>query len=236
MVGFPKDDYYYYKSAWVDMADEIVLHILPNTWNNDTGTNPIQVRIYTNCEYVELFINNKSMSNGKQQIKPLQYYSINVTYVEGAIQANCYNLSSDNNILATKLIETTGEASRIKLELEYPSNSNNTIHGDGLDVALISVYVVDDQNRIVPNANNTITFSLDREEIAFILGVGNGNPACHERDKSHFRSVYHGKARVLMQSMLNANGFVKLTASSPELASDTIKIQIENLITKMKTI
>ena len=239
IVGFPKDDYFYYKSAWVNMTDEIVLHILPNTWNGDTGTNPIKARVYTNCEYVELFINNKSVSNGKQQVKPLEYYSASITYSPGEIKANC--ISGDNEILATKVIETTGSPSTIKLEWEYPYNSEskqpNTIYGDGLDVALISAYVQDNQNRTVPNANNqTITFSLDNEKIAFILGTGNGDPTCHEPDHGSIRTVFHGKARVLVQSQLNQNGVVKLTASSPGLSSDTIEINIQKPMNEIKTI
>ena len=81
IIGFPKDSYFYYKAAWISLQDEIVLHVLPNTWNNDTEANPIQVRVHTNCEYVDLIINNKSVSNGKQKIKPLQYYQYtNVTF------------------------------------------------------------------------------------------------------------------------------------------------------------
>eukprot|EP01084_Bolivina_argentea_P180799 312351_1 len=76
MVGFPKDDYWYYRSVWTDINDEIIMHIVPNTWNGDTNTNPLQIRVYTNCKYIELFINNKSITNGKQKINPNEYYSI----------------------------------------------------------------------------------------------------------------------------------------------------------------
>ena len=130
--GFPKDDYYYYKSAWFNISDEIILYILPNTWNGDTNTNPIQVHIYSNCEYVELFINNKSQSNGqKQKIEYLEYYSVKVNYEPGVISCNCYD--SNNNILKTSIIETTNKAYAIKLQQEYPYN-NESIIGENHNV------------------------------------------------------------------------------------------------------
>ena len=230
IVDFPKDDYYYYKSAWYNVSDEMVLHIVPNTWNGDTGTDPIKARVYTNCEYVELFVNNKSMSNGKEKVRPLEYYSVDIRYEAGEIKAAC--LDEDDNILMTKVLETTGAAVALKLEWSYPYNSEsdmqNTIVGDGQDVALISVYVVDSEERVVPDANDTVQFSVDDESIAFILGVGNGDPgAGAARDKADFRDVYHGKARVLVQSMLNVGGKVKLTATASGLRSDTIEINVE---------
>lgn len=126
----------------------------------------------------------------------------------------------------------SGRATALRLKWAYPYNNGNgtgenAIIGDGQDVALISVFVVDSQNRVVPNANNTVTFTLDNESIAFILGVGNGNPGSGaERDKSNFRSVYHGKARVLIQSKLNKEGKVKLTATAKGLESDSITFNI----------
>jgi len=239
MVGFPKDDYFYYKAAWFNMSEEIVLHILPNTWNGDTQTDPINARVYTNCEYVEMFINKQSVSNGKVKVQPLEYYSAKIKYEAGEIRAHC--LDANGKVLMTKVLETTGAPSALKLEWTYPYNSesvmNNTIIGDGQDVALISVFVVDSEGRIVPNSNNTVTFALDDESIAFILGVGNGDPgAGTARDKADFRDVYHGKARVLVQSKLNMNGKVKLTATAAGLTSDVIEINIQKPMNSIKTV
>eukprot|EP01084_Bolivina_argentea_P180802 312356_1 len=238
MVGFAKDDYWYYRAQWTDINDEIILHLVPNTWNNDTNTNPVLVLVYTNCEYVELFLNNKSLTNGKQKINVGEYFSMNVTWIYGALSCNCYDVN--NNTLKIKTLETTNEPHAIKLGWEYPYNeesiTNNTIVSDGQDVALINVFVVDNQNRIVPNSSNLINFSIDNQDIAFILGVGNGDPASHERDKSNSRSVYHGKARILIQSMLNKNGKVILTAKSDGLVDDTIEINIQPTNYKIMTV
>ena len=104
IVGFPKDDYFYYKSAWKNASDDLVLHILPNTWNGDTGTDPIKARVYTNCEVVELFVNNKSVSNGKQTVKPLEYLSATIQYEPGEIKAVCTD--SGGKVAATQTMES----------------------------------------------------------------------------------------------------------------------------------
>ena len=55
-----------------------------------------------------------------------------------------------------------------------------TINADGEDVSVITVSVRDAQNRIVPVATNLVDFDL--EGPGKILGVGNGDPSCHEPD------------------------------------------------------
>ena len=222
--GFPKDDYFYYKAVWTAFEDEMVLHILPNTWNADIErTDVIKTRIYTNCKYVEVFLNNKSLSNGKQRVEPLEYYGLDVDYEPGVLSVNC--LDENDNILGTKAIETTNEPYGITLSQEYPYK-NGDIIGDGQDVAMINVFVVDNENRIVPNATNMVNFTIGSNDPGYILGVGNGDPACHEPDKASYRSVYHGKARVLVQSLFNQSGIVKLSAISAGLKSDTIDINV----------
>jgi beta-galactosidase len=54
------------------------------------------------------------------------------------------------------------------------------IDANGEDASIITVAVADEQGRVVPVANNLISFSL--EGPGRILGVGNGNPSCHEPD------------------------------------------------------
>ena len=37
--------------------------------------------------------------------------------------------------------------------------------------------------------------------VMVLYGVGNGDPACHQPDKTSYRSAFHGKARVIVQSI-----------------------------------
>jgi len=55
-----------------------------------------------------------------------------------------------------------------------------TIGANREDVSVVAVSIVDAQGRVVPTAGNHVTFSL--EGPGRILGVGNGDPSCHEPD------------------------------------------------------
>jgi len=105
------------------------------------------------------------------------------------------------------------------LQNEYPSDGR--IMADNQDVALIKVYVTDAQGRAVPDANNVINFSISGPGV--IYGVGNGDPACHEKDKGNSRSLFNGLARVIIKSTSSA-GAITVTASSSNLKSATVQV------------
>lgn len=58
LCGFPKDVYYYYQSWW---TAEPVLHLMPH-WNHTPGE-PVRVVVYTNCDAVELWLNQRKLVN-----------------------------------------------------------------------------------------------------------------------------------------------------------------------------
>ena len=72
-------------------------------------------------------------------------------------------------------METTGEPAAIQLEPDHA-----IINADGEDVSVVSISVTDAQNRVVPLATNLIHFELSGP--GKIIGVGNGDPTCHEPD------------------------------------------------------
>ena len=56
-AGFPKDSYYYFRSIW--NTEEITLHLAPHwNWIGEEGIFK-QVICYTNCEKVDLYINDR---------------------------------------------------------------------------------------------------------------------------------------------------------------------------------
>ena len=63
---------------------------------------------------------------------------------------------------------------------------------------------------------------------AEIIGVGNGNPNCHEPEKGNKRSLFYGLAQVIIQSK-EGSGPITLTASTPGLKPATITINAEQV-------
>jgi beta-galactosidase len=168
MCGFPKDLYYYYQSWWTDRP---VLHLFPHwNWPGQAGQ-AIDVWCFSNCKQVELFLNGKSL--GRKTMKPNSHLDWMVNYEPGTLSAKGYD-ANDKLITETK-VETTGAPAAVQLE---PDRA--TINADGEDVSVITVSVRDAQNRVVPVATNLVDFDL--EGPGKILGVGNGDPSCHEPD------------------------------------------------------
>ena len=166
--GFPKDNFYYYQSWW---TTNIVLHLLPHwNWPGKEGQ-PIRVDALSNCKAVELFLNGNSL--GKQVMAKDSKLTWNVTYAPGTLSAKGFD--SDGNVIAETKEETTGDPAAIQL---VPNRT--TINADGEDVSVFTVSATDAQGRMVPVAANKINFALIGA--GKILGVGNGDPSCHEPD------------------------------------------------------
>jgi len=165
--GFRKDDSWYYQAWWTDQP---VLHLLPHwNWPGKEGLE-IDVRAFSNCEEVELFLNGQSL--GKQAMKKNSELKWLVKYAPGTLSAKGYN---GGKIVAEAKVETTGEPASVQL-----TPDSSTINADGENVSVFTVAVTDAQGLVVPVASNLVQFALDGH--GRILGVGNGDPSCHEPD------------------------------------------------------
>lgn len=208
--GFAKDSYYYYQSWWTDQP---VLHIFPH-WNwPDKKGQVIDVWCYSNCKRVELFLNGQSL--GRKTMPRYSHLQWSVKYEPGTLSAKGYD--DQDNVIAETKVETTSEPAAIKLE---PDRTNLT--ADGEDIALITVKIVDSQGRTVPVANDEVTF--DVAGAGHLLGLGNGDPTCHEPDKGTRRRAFNGLCLAIVQSS-RTSGSIVIQAHSPGLKSATVIVQ-----------
>jgi beta-galactosidase len=167
--GFPKDNWWYYRAWW---TKEPVLHLSPHwNWPGKEGQE-IRVDALANCHEVELFLNGTSL--GKQEVNPETRMTWQVKYAPGTLSAKGYDAAG--KVVSETKVETTGAPAALQLEAWKPTLDANP---GGSDV--VNVSVVDDKGRVVPTAMNEISFSVSGP--AKILGVGNGNPSCHESDQ-----------------------------------------------------
>ena len=167
MCGFPKDNFYYYQAWWTERA---MVHLLPHwTWSGTEGQE-IDVRCFSNCDEVELFLNGQSL--GKQAMPANSHLRWKVKYTPGTLAAKGLKAGQ---VVAGDTVETTGAPAALKLTPDRPA-----INADGEDISIISVAVADAQGRVVPTAGNLVRFELSGP--GKILGVGNGDPSCHEPD------------------------------------------------------
>jgi beta-galactosidase len=207
LCGFPKDSYYYYKSWW---SNEPVLHVFPHwNWAGKEGQE-IPVWVHSNCDEVELFLNGVSL--GKQTVKPLHHLEWKVKYAPGKLVAK--GIRKGQSLEAKR--ETTGAPAAIRLTAD-----RSALTADKADLSVVTVEVVDAQGRVVPTAGNKIAFALTGP--AALIGVGNGDPSCHEPDKGNSRSAFNGLAQALVQTT-RETGEITLKATSPDLKEAVLKL------------
>ncbi|PTY07115.1 beta-galactosidase [Opitutaceae bacterium EW11] len=214
--GFPKDSLYYYRAWWTSQP---VLHLAPHwNWPGKEGQE-ILVQAFSNCAEVELFLNG--VSQGRQAMKRYsKLFWRGVRYAPGTLSAKGYDTAG--KVVAETQIETTGEATHILL-----TPDRTTINADGEDVAVFTVAALDAQGRTVPLAQNKVDFTL--EGAGKIIGVGNGDPNCHEPDvyiasqARWSRSLFNGLAQIIVQSTRSA-GEIRLNAASDGLAAGHVTL------------
>ena len=195
--GFRKDNSYYYQAWWTDKP---LLHLLPHwNWPGKEGQE-IRVWAHSNCDEVELFLNDKSL--GRKTMERNSHLEWNVPYAPGTLLARGFK--NGKEILSDR-VETTGEPAVVKL-----TPHRTALHADGRDVSVITVEVLDAEGRHVPTANNEVTFNISGP--GRIIGVGNGDPSSHEPDK--FVEIVDSVAPEWR--MLNVDG----TDNRPEIAVD----------------
>lgn len=211
VCGFPKDKYYYFESCW---SAKTMVHVVPGSWNwPGKEGQPIRVLAYSNAKRVELFLNNKSL--GAQDMPHDGHVEWQVPYEPGKLTANA---TTDGKLLATDEVQTTGVPTRLAL-----TTDRTTLHADGADAVIVAASLLDDQGRVVPNADQRVTFHLTGG--GRLLGVGNGNPADHDPDKANSRNSFHGRCIVLVQAGVQSAD-LKLTATSPGLASSSLGFSV----------
>lgn len=215
--GFPKDNYFYYQSQWTAKP---VLHVFPHwNWPGKEG-NAISGWVHSNCEDVELFLNSTSL--GRKPMPRNSHLEWNVNYAPGVLLARGF---TGGKMIAEARQETTGAPTAIRL-----TPDRQTISADGEDVAIFTVAILDENNRIVPIADNEVSFTLTGP--GKIIGVGNGDPSSHEPDKATQRKAFNGLAQAIVQARKQP-GDIVLSAHSSGLRSATVKITAEAAVLRL---
>lgn len=212
MCGFPKDHFFLYKSMWTDKP---MVHILPHWTHPDKEGIEIPVVVYTNCDEVELFLNEKSLGNQKYQDEQLVWL---VPYTKGTIKA----LAKKNGKVLVQASQTTaGEATKIKLlpdKIQITANRTDVVH--------VAVDITDENGIFCPHAQNVIEFEVSGP--AKIIGVDNGDPIDLSAYKADVRRAFRGKVMLLIQAT-NETGEINIKANSKNLESGFTKISCVKL-------
>jgi len=208
LAGFPKDAYYMYQSEWTNKP---VLHLFPH-WNWNAG-DTIDVWCYSNCEEVELFLNDNSLGTIKKTGEDL-HLQWRTVFIPGTLKAIGRSEGKEDLI---RIIKTAGTAAKINLEAD-----RKVISADGEDLCFITIKILDKDGTVVPYADNLVNFEISG--VGRIIGVDNGLQTSHESFKTSYRKAFNGLCLVVLQSDEKA-GKIRLKAKSEGIIDQIIVIE-----------
>lgn len=205
LIEKKKDGWKHYLWRWQDVNEH---------WNYNDGETVV-TEIYSNCDDIELFLNNKSL--GKQKLTETvgNIYKWAIPYEEGTLTAKG---TKNGQSIETQLI-TAKKASKIKLTYD-----TKTIKANNNDVVHIVAELFDDNGNPVKSDDKKITFTINGE--AKLLGVDSGWKNSVEKFQSNRGTTHNGKILLIIQAKDKA-GNVEITASANNCSSDTVNISME---------
>lgn len=183
------------------------------TWPGHEG-NTFKVEVYTNCEEVELFLDDGSLGRVSCSHETKNKAEFAVVYAPGYLRAIGYRAGQP---VTEQTLSTVGEPVQIRLTAD-----REILQADGFDLSFITVEVLDSNGFLHPNAENRISLTVDGP--GKILAVGNGNPISEEPYYGNQLKVHRGRALVVVKSLGQA-GEIHLTAEAGTLRSATSKIR-----------
>jgi beta-galactosidase len=171
------------------------------------------LEVYTNCQQVELFLNDKSLGVQTRHAddSPLTW---NVAYQPGVLRAVA---SDDGKAAATDELRTAGAPAKIVLVADQP-----TLTSAWDDVSFARATVTDADGVTVPDAADLIRFEISGP--GRIAAVDNADPSSHEPFAATQRHAYHGRCLAIVKAT-SADGPIRLTASAPGLEAASVDIQ-----------
>jgi beta-galactosidase len=141
----------------------------------------------SNADRVRLLLNGRLL--GEQAVDRIAGNGWTVPYAAGRIEALALR---GGQIVARAAHETAGRPVALRL-----TPARTILAGDGEDVQPLTVDAIDARGRHVPDANLLAHFEI---EGGTIIGVGNGDPNCHESEKAPQRSLFNGLAQLIVQA------------------------------------
>jgi hypothetical protein len=184
-------------------------------WNYSAGE-IIAIEARTNCERVELFLNDKSLGTrimSENEDAMLQWC---VPFETGMLKA--VGKTKDGKELVTE-IKTAGKPVGFKVSVD-----KNYLNADNYDVAHITAELIDEAGNLVKNENVHVTFLIKGD--CRRLGVDNGSKYNVEGFNSDKVMTYRGKCLLIIQSN-DKSGKVTIEVSAEGLETKTVEIDVK---------
>lgn len=203
-AGFKKDTFYHYQAEWTSYKEKPMIHILPY-WDFNEGQQ-IDICVYSNAPYVELFFND--VSQGKQCID----------HANGQVLQGIWNLRYTKGTLVAKAYDETGRviASAKQSSFGDPVELVATpdkyrIKADGEDLVFVEISTIDDSATLVANARNRVQVMVSGA--GRLIGLDNGDSTDYDSYKGTNRKLFSGKLLAIIAAKKEP-GFIHIDVSS----------------------
>lgn len=219
LASLPKDRYWLYRSQWNQWKG--TLHLLPHwNWEGHEGEK-VPVFCYSSFPLAELFVNGVSQGVKRfDPADPLGRYRLvwpDVVYEPGEIEVVGYNASGYERRRTS--IRTAGEPAGVALSVD-----RKTIAADGLDLAYVTVSIVDEKGNPCPKADNRVHFEVSGAGV--FRAAANGDATCLDPFHLPDMPAFSGQLTAIVQAG-SKPGTITLRATSPGLEEETINIKVK---------
>lgn len=183
-------------------------------WNWTEGQT-IQVSSFTNCEEVELFLNNRSLGIKKLADSPLRVLTWEVPYEPGLLKAVGINHGQQ---VAAYDLKTVGQPTQLLAKSDV-----KVLKADRKSLALIEVCLADKDGN--PEYLNNAEVTCRIIGPVRLLGMEDSNPDNIENGKDNHQMTYKGKLLLYIQA-LDRSGKATISLSASGLKSETLTIEV----------
>ena len=187
-------------------------------WNHQGYENkPLDIVIYSSCEEVELFLNEKSL--GKKLTNKGTKFLANwdVPYQAGTLKAVGYTNNKQVNI---SKLQTAASTQTINMVAD-----RSQINANGQDLSYVQITLADENGIVNPKAENLVKFEIAGP--GEIVAVGNGKPTSLESYQLPQRKAWQGKCLVVIKSTKNAGKIILKATADGLIAAQTIILTVE---------
>jgi beta-galactosidase len=248
-AGFPKDQYYLFKSQWNPAP---MVHIVPMNWTDHKRGHVVQVWTYANEPTVELFLNGVSLGSrsftrktttfGQPYLETTQCPGDDKNYTDGACPGSYESPNGSSGKLHLtwnvpfrpgRLVAVARDASRRVVARDEVDTAGRpdalglttdktSLLADGKALSYVTVHVLDAHGVQVPDADNAIHVSVSGA--GTFQGADNGKQDDAEGYKSSTHDAFNGSMLAIVQAGTRP-GPIHVRVTSPGLLGAEITLR-----------
>ena len=234
-AGFPKDSYYFWKSVWTDPKTDPFVHIFPY-WDFNEGQ-IIDVRVVSNLDEVELFLNGESL--GRQSLDHKSHSGFHliadysVRYTPGELSACAYK-SGGSEPVAECVQKSFKDTASLAVTRYDPGNFEDKsrtgdiapdkfMNKDRDRLVFFEISALDEDGNPVMNACDMVLVKAVNGEL---IGLDNGDSSDPDGYRVDMKRLFNGKLLAIVRPFTGCMESVRIEAVIADQTPDVRRITL----------